>query len=216
MSLNRLTGIINKHNSPRVLQGDILRDVTYYQSVHYSGREVILNYIDFPFVYILSQDCDLTQENDHNMKAKVDDKGRLTLNQNREPIYEVDKTLISVMLAPIYNFEIFRKGEHLQDLYCLSDNDKKTYTAQIIGSAQKKPLVGNNNPRFHYLQFKQSCPIPPSVIDFKHYFTMSLDEIKQLRSTQYICTVAALFKNDISQRFASYLSRVGIPVIVES
>jgi hypothetical protein len=72
-------------------------------------------------------------------------------------------------------------------------------------------LWNNERPRYHYLEFDKNVPIVPSVIDFKHYFSSTVKYLVALKPTAYVCTVAPLFREDIAQRFAAYLARVGLP-----
>src|SRR5207248_3260196 len=72
-------------------------------------------------------------------------------------------------------------------------------------------LRNNERPRYHYLEFDDDVRIVPSVIDFKHYFSATVTYLMRLRPTAYVCSVAPLFREDVAQRFAGYLARVGLP-----
>ncbi len=74
-----------------------------------------------------------------------------------------------------------------------------------------KTLRKNQTPRYHYLEFPSNVPIVSSVIDFKHYFTVNVEYLKKHKKKNFICQVGPLYREDISQRFASYLSRIGLP-----
>jgi hypothetical protein len=62
-----------------------------------------------------------------------------------------------------------------------------------------------------FLEFPAAIPIVPSVVDFKHYFSVNVEYLKKLKRSQFICKVAEVFREDVSQRFASFLSRIGLP-----
>ena len=72
-------------------------------------------------------------------------------------------------------------------------------------------LKQNETPRYHYLTFPDNMQIVPSVIDFKHYFSVNITYLKRVKTEQFVCKIAELYREDISQRFASFLSRVGLP-----
>jgi hypothetical protein len=51
----------------------------------------------------------------------------------------------------------------------------------------------------------------PSVIDFKHYFSVPVEYLERIKPTNFVCAVCELYREDICQRFAAYLSRIGLP-----
>ena len=96
------------------------------------------------------------------------------------------------------------KGEQLSEI---------DIRMEII-NANKSPgkyLRINERPRYHYLEFPTEIPIVPSVIDFKHYFCCNLEHIEKQKQNKFVCTVSELFRENITQRFANYLSRIGLP-----
>ena len=76
-----------KVSSPRVCQGDVVREVDCIEYVTEKAGVIEVSRIVFPLVVVLTQDCDLEQ--DH--KCQQADK----------PVR--DKLLISVLVAPLYN-----------------------------------------------------------------------------------------------------------------
>ena len=66
-------------------------------------------------------------------------------------------------------------------------------------------------PRYHYLEFPENIELVPSVIDFKHYFSIHVKYLQKLKRHNFVCTVSELFREDISIRFSSFLSRIGLP-----
>lgn len=145
---------------------------------------------EFPHVVVLTQDCDLEQVTAARQKNLTEDM--LTVN---------DKHLIPVIAAPLYNSELLFSGKHLNDI---------GIKTQIINSKSKNPIQNNQNPRYHYLEFPEEVPIPNSVIDFKHYFTVSLQLLEE-RISDRICGIDPLYRELVSQRFAGYLARIGLP-----
>ena len=57
--LSQINTYYRKHNFGRILQGDILRDVKFSYAVQEDS--VIVEYY-FPYIIVLSQDCDLQQD----------------------------------------------------------------------------------------------------------------------------------------------------------
>src|SRR5690606_16030735 len=108
----------------------------------------------------------------------------------------------SVLVAPVYNFEHFIAGEHLSTL---------DIAAHRLNSKQKALLMKNQNPRYHYFEFERSSTIPNSVVDFKHYFSVSLLWLENKLAASCICGISPLYRELVSQRFSNYLSRIGLP-----
>jgi len=186
----QLTKVL-KNSKNRLSQGDILREVHWVEYVAEHEGLIEVARVVFPYAIVLTQDCDLEQ--DHRFRT--------------EEQQTQDKLLISVLMAPLYNAEHVYQGEHLSELGILMERLPKTGNTGNF-------LHNNERPRYHYLEFDVDVPIAPSVIDFKHYFSATLSHLMEIRPTAYVCSVAPLFREDIAQRFASYLARVGLPDVV--
>ena len=182
---------IDTSKSDRVRQGDIYKEVTFYESFKESNGEFELLAYEFPYVLILTQDCDLEQNKSNRLKNSKDTNG----------LIELDKHLISVIVAPLYNAEHLFSGEHL-DLIGIK--------SQKYNSELKKPIKTNQNPRYHFIEFGDEVVLPDSVIDFKHYFTVSLESLES-NQANFICGISPIYRELISQRFSNYLSRIGLP-----
>jgi len=180
---------VRQQRVARVCQGDIFSDVEFIEHAVERNGQVEIAKVVFPLVIVLTQDCDLEQD--------------YTVRWSRKETNE-DKMLFSVLVAPLYNVEHLRAGEHLSDL------DR---TMQKINSKAAGTLRNNQTPRYHYVEFPDDVPIVPSVIDFKHYFSVNVEYLKKRKSNHFICKVAEIYREDISQRFASFLSRIGLPEI---
>lgn len=181
------TGVI-KIGESRLRQGDILRDVQWVESVVESSGIIEVSRVVFPLAIVLTQDCDLEQEHRYRTEARSTQ----------------DKWLISVLMAPLYNIEHVYQGEHLSELGIVMERVPKSGST---GNFLRK----NERPRYHYLEFDESVPIVPSVVDFKHYFSATVEYLTGLKPSSFVCSIAPLFREDIAQRFASYLARVGLP-----
>jgi hypothetical protein len=183
---------VNVNHIERISQGDILRDVDYLEGVSETEGNIEVIKIRFPLVIVLTQDCDLQQDDMFRKKASEGVLG----NQ--------DKYLLSVLVAPLYNLEHVYTGEHLAELGMkMTVIDRK--------NTQGRNLKQNQIPRYHYLEFPQDVPIVPSVIDFKHYFSVDVLSLQKNHHTAFVCGVSELYREDISQRFSSFLSRIGLP-----
>lgn len=171
----------------RICQGDVFRDVEYVEYVTEKAGDVEVSRIKFPLVIVLTQDCDLEQ----------DFRGRSPRTGSGSP-------LLSVLVAPLYNAEHIYAGSHLSLLEATAAPIEKNKTPG-------KYLRSNQRPRYHYLEFPDEFAIVPSVIDFKHYFSVGVGYLRAIRKQSLVCTVSALFREDICQRFSSFLSRIGLP-----
>lgn len=181
---------VKKTKISRVSQGDIIRGVEHIEYVAEKNGKIEISKIKFPLVVVLTQDCDLEQDYKFRWSrynAKTD-----------------DKLLLSVLVAPIYNAEHVYTGEQLTELGLKMQeiNRKKT---------PGKTLRNNETPRFHFLEFGDDIPIVPSIVDFKHYFSVNIVYLKKLKSTKFVCQLSELYREDICQRFSSFMARIGLP-----
>jgi len=84
-----------------------------------------------------------------------------------------------------------------------------------IPSDEWRKVCQNNVYRYHYLGNAEEQQVPELILDFKHYFTIPRDiayrpDFKKC----YLATMDDLFREHLSQRFANYLSRIGLPELV--
>ncbi len=144
--------------------------------------------IVFPLVVVLTQDCDLEQ--DWNNRSRDTQSSKL----------------LSVLVAPLYNAEHVFQGTHLNEIGIKTEaiNRKKT---------PGEMLMKNERPRYHYIDFPSNLPLVASVADFKHYFSAHISYLESVRRRNFVCRLSDLFREDLSQRFAAYLARVGLPTV---
>jgi hypothetical protein len=190
---------VAKKRLGRVSQGDIFRDVECIESVAERRGILEVNKIAFPLVVVLTQDCDLEQDARNRAKGS-----KHAATENRK--ITQDKRLFSVLVAPLYNAEHVFQGAHLSDLGL-------TMTPINRKATEGRTLMQNERPRYHYLDFPQDITIVPSVIDFKHYFSVSLRYLEKIKAEKFVCRLSELYREDLSQRFAAYLARIGLPEI---
>ncbi|MFA5961278.1 MAG: hypothetical protein WC848_01175 [Parcubacteria group bacterium] len=182
----------------RVCQGDILKEVAIY--LGFSKRETDggIKIKDFypKYVVVLSQDCDL--ESDCIEREK---------NKEKKKLGEVevqDKYLPTILLCPAYPINDFIEGKHIAEWKMSNDlkHEKKV----------KKLKKNDDLKRYHYLAGDASNGIPELVVDFKHFMTVPRDELYEVHPDVYVSTLCELFREELSQRFTNYLSRIGLPV----
>jgi hypothetical protein len=169
--------------------------VAYIEDIIENDEIVDIKQIVFPLVVVLTQDCDLSQ--DHDCRCS----GTKTTNQSRQ--------ILSALVAPAYNCSHFEVGEHLSELKLKmwvvpSGKGGKETTDQ-------RNLRQNKNPRYHYLHFNDAAGIVDSVIDFKHYFSVNVTYLTRIKKEHFAGKLAALYREDVCQRFACILSRIGLP-----
>lgn len=193
-----LTSNIDKyyvqHDCERITQGDILRDFSFF----IVGKENEQIELSFPYLVVVSQDCDLEQGFKINTLIEAEEKPE-------DGIIPYNQYLHSVLLLPAFPSEIIRKGEHLIDLY-------KLKTQQISTKLWDK-LKQNNDQRYHYLPQYNDFQIPDLLIDFKAYYSLPFLCFQDVFRRHYLATINELFRENLSQRFANYLNRIGLPVI---
>lgn len=184
-----MTEITLCNSNDRISQGDIFQDVDFLERYRINEGILQISKITFPHIIVLTQDCDLAQDYEFRREE----------NENQ------DKILISVLVAPLYNAEFVFNGEHLSEI---------NLKMRAFGPRKKTPsqdLIKNNNPRYHYLNFGPENPLPPSIIDFKHYFSINVDYLNEIKEKNRIMKIKELYREDISQRFSCFLSRIGLP-----
>lgn len=182
---------VNTANTGRLCQGDIIKDVLHIQKATIEKNILTVEQIRFPLIVVLTQDCDLNQDFDHRTKE---------LGKNQ------DKHILSVLVAPVYNYEHVLTGSHLSNLDRQMQQIKR-------GTTQDQNLRNNEIPRYHFLDFPAEIPVVKSVIDFKHYFSVDVESLESHRKTSLVCEISPLFRESISVRFSYYLSRIGLPII---
>lgn len=190
---------IYQDSGQAINQCDIFRNIEFIEYVEEGEASIEISKIVFPLVIILTQACDLQQ--DFNSRKKIEEQQKNgEMNE-----YNHDKFLISVIVAPIYNFEDFRAGNHLSQL---------GMNMEPKGSRKKslcKNIIQNENKRYHYLNFGKEINIVESVIDFKHYFTVNVRYLRKIKQNNYVCSICSLHRELILQRFSNFINRIGLP-----
>ena len=174
-----------------IQQCDIFRNIEFVEYVVENDESIEVSKIVFPYVIVLTQACDLQQ--DYDSRKRTESGG------------DQDKLLISVIVAPIYNFEEFRLGTHLEQLGMKMQDQGRRNKSKCDN------IFKNETKRYHYLKFDEEIPLVESVIDFKHYFTVTVNYLSQVYDNNYVCSIDSLYRELISQRFSNFLARIGLP-----
>ncbi|HMT01440.1 MAG TPA: hypothetical protein PKD96_01900 [Candidatus Absconditabacterales bacterium] len=184
MKDSRISARIRRRKKYRIHQGDIIRDVTVV-SVKRKDKVIKANY---PYLIVMTQDCDLEQDFDARKKIGGSQ----------------DAYLINILVCPAYSLETFQKGEHL------------TYGGTIL---KRQEFAGkgidkvkhNREPRYYFLEGDVKMGIPDLVLDFKLFLTIDRMELYSHFNKHYVVSIEELFREYAMQKFANFLSRIGLP-----
>jgi hypothetical protein len=199
--LSKVNTRYRQNPANRIMQGDIFEDVPIpLWDIDTDADQIVVdpeNTDTLSFAIVVSQDCDLDQDY-NNWKRR---KRKLTLSQ--------DKILPSVLVCVAYPSKQLLEGKH-----------RGSDVMMVNWKEQKKSgdIDHNNYARFHFLEEstardkKNGLRIPSLIIDFKHYQALPISAVYKLyESKHYIGSINELFREELSQRFSSYLGRVGTP-----
>lgn len=204
---------IRKIREDRICQGDIIKNVKYIESFKEDGDYYEVSMINFPLVVIMSQDCDLNE--DYQFRYDIPKKHK-----------DHDKIMFSLLVAPIYTAAQVLCGDHLSlldppNMMSESSRDENKMKMQDLRKentpSQPKSVYehmkNNEIPRYHFLTFPTSVDISDAFIDFKHYFSINVNYLEELKRNKnnFVCRIDMPYRESISQRFSNYLSRIGLP-----
>ena len=190
-----------QNSTCQITQGDILKGFPIYS---YNPLEETMDFLELTYCVVVTQDCDLTQDfNAFKTKKELIKNG---LNENDEKIKsQTNKIIPSIMVIEGFPAEQLRTGNHLSKL--------GVYTPTISKETKTpwKNIMQNETPRYHYLKEDTDTGQSAIVFDFKRYFTVSRDYIYSEFKDYYSISLNELYRENLSQRFANYLSRIGLP-----
>lgn len=155
--------------------------------------KIPISTLEMPYAVAMSQECDLVQDN----KARATDP-------SQKPAPD-DKVVPSVLICPGYQSSLFREGRHLEGLGMKMEK----YTSKPWAV-----IKSNSNPRFHFMCQWAPFHVPELVVDFKHFQTIPTEVLRNAYGGEehHIARLACPYREELSQRFASYLARIGVPV----
>lgn len=174
-----------KQTKQRISQGDILSRLNI--AIGTGGDSDNDEFTEFFLNYgvVMSQDCDVEWDYDSRKKEEG----------NR------DKYVQTILVCPAYLSDHFFRGEHIE-----RETRRKFEEKEI-----EKLKRNDEYKRYHFLRNDLRLQIPTLVIDFKNFFTIPTELLYSIHVDSYVATIDELFRESLSQRFANYLSRIGLP-----
>lgn len=171
----------------RLWQGEILSELVQVKLALHSlaaGAEQVNEYIEHPFVIVLSQDCDLVQDYERRQQGA----GNLP-----------NILFCDIHCADDYH-AILREQEAFgsRDWRRIEQNQNERFQfLQRVNANEDALGIG----------------LPPLVLDFRMYFTIPTDEVyERLRlNTRRRCRLNTPFVEHLAHRFCSFQSRVALP-----
>lgn len=177
-----------------ICQGDIFRNIkyNYIEAEDEEGLNIVE--LDFPYAIIVSQACDTVAMD----QLQRDKRGKAT------------KFMPSVLLCPIYEKNTVQFGEHISDVLSalgiepIRDNVYQKEDIQVAGR--------DWHYRFHNLNISvdEKTVLENLIIDFKHSFSVPMIYL-QNNINNRMFSLEILFAEQITLKFATYLTRVAIP-----
>ena len=175
----------------KISQGDIFQRFNYIRWVELTDGNMDIDEIEIPFFVVLTQSCDLDEDFKDRGKPKEEKR---------------DKYIQSILVCPAYIADLLRHGKHLEKFDLIMENyDSKRWNI----------IKKNNNARYHFLEKNEELKLPDLVIDFKQYYTVPTYILYKIHKNHYVGSLKPLFRENLSHRFAFYLSRIGLPDIAE-
>jgi hypothetical protein len=174
----------------RLCQGDILKNIGFnIGEVGYGSRGNTGDLIVLKYGVVMSQDCDINSDFRNREEKRVDDET------------DNDKYLPTILICPAYVSGEFCAGEHILGWKMKGFNEGEF----------KKIIKNDQFKRFHYLSSESALSVPELIIDFKHFFTLPVEMLYKNKKKYYLATICEVFREELSQRFAAYLARFGLP-----
>jgi hypothetical protein len=191
----------------RLRQGDLYREICVARETKESDPDEVgasrieITDVVLGYGFLITQDCDL--EWDHRLRYKAAAKA------------VHDKLLDTVLLCPAYPAQRLREGTHLSEIEVNEKGEEqvaKKVDMQKFNSDMWSNLRKNMYERYHYLPGNDALHIPELALDFKRYQTVKREALIDCRAAKRgLGTLDLLFREDLSVRFANYLSRIGLP-----
>ena len=177
-----------------ICQGDVYKNVRFNYIDSDDGESINVLEYEFPYAIIISQACDVIGME----KLLVEKNGKAT------------KFMPSILLCPIYDKAMAKKGEHIKDILTelsIHIDEEGTYQTDDY-----KVALRDWHYRFHALTISigKNPVFQDAIVDFKHYFTLPMRYLVEHKSDR-ILHLDDLYAEQITLKFATYLSRVAIP-----
>lgn len=180
--------------SEQICQGDVFRNVKYNYIDSENDNSIDVVEYEFPLALIISQACDVIAMDE------------MVSTGFGKPA----KFMPSILMCPIYDKNIAKTGEHLSDVFEqleLSFNKENLYHSDDYKVAER-----DWHYRFHALTIasNETTILSNAIIDFKHYFSVPASYLISHKEDR-LYHFDDLFSEQLTLKFATYLSRVAIP-----
>lgn len=191
-----------------VHQGDVYHDVTIVDSCDEVGKDEVVQKVTFPLSVVLGQECDLAS--DGALRSDELPPGR-----SQRP-HDQDAALLSVLMIPLYEATAVWAGVHCSDFVQLLYTGTDTHASPVslrrrtIGTDDQKRIRCNRDDRYQFFQISSAELTGEFVADFKQYFAVPVDYLMSHRE-QCCGSLATPYRESLSQRFAYFISRIGLP-----
>lgn len=171
------------------MQGDLLEGLSFAIGKITQDSKLKGENIELKYAVVMTQDCDLLSH--HRAMADGKENGRAILR--------------TVLVCPAYAYEQFKLGTHIADRELERLSNK---TADIVPNDKLK--------RYHYLAESSGHGITKLILDFKDFYTVPYDILVEAKKSGYTATINELYRENLSQRFANFISRIGLPDATEN
>ena len=119
----------------------------------------------------------------------------------------------SILMCPIYDASIARKSEHLTKVFDTLSINKPDGESNVLLNSNEYKIVKNDwHYRYHALtvSIDSKVVLDNALIDFKHYFSIPASYLLNNRKDR-LFSLDDLYSEQITLKFATYLSRVALP-----
>lgn len=178
----------------QICQGDIFCNVKYNYIDSEDNEGVNVVEYEFPLAIIISQACDVIA-----MESLVQSK-------SGKPA----KFMPSILMCPIYEQNAAKSGQHVRDAF---DQLSLNFVSENAFKGDDYKVAERDwHYRIHALTVEvgENTVIENAVIDFKHYFTVPMTYLVAHKNNRLL-HLDDLFAEQITLKFATYLTRVAIP-----
>lgn len=192
--MSTVSKAIKSQKDDLICQGDIYKNVKYSYIDSEDDDSVSIIEYEFPLAIIISQACDVIamEEIVNNSSGKA------------------TKYMPSILLCPIYENDSAKSGNHLEEAF--SVNGFAMEKENVFQKDDLKVAKRDWHYRYHFLTIAVGDKIvfENAIVDFKHYFTLPMKYLV-FHKEDRILHIDDLFAEQITLKFATYLSRVAIP-----
>lgn len=188
MYVSKIKQRYRKHRKACICQGDLFKDIDIALGCAVKGAKN-MKILDstIPYAVVMSQACDLNKD--------------YTARKDKKKVQ--NDFLQTILICPAYLSEDFKAGVHIEGF------QMDSFSVKRVEKLEKNYEYS----RFHFLKGDNNAGIQDLVVDFKHFMTIPRDSVYKYKNALYVTTLNELFREDLSQRFAAYLSRIGLPEI---